>query len=77
MIINYRENREAAQDVLEQVLGGNGRAELSPFDVARQDQVEDAVKNVVDQYDKIDILVNNAGITVDGLLVRQRAPRLG
>ena len=74
VIINYRENREAAQDVLEQVLGGNGRAELSPFDVTRQDQVEDAVKNVVDQYDKIDILVNNAGITVDGLLVRQRAP---
>jgi 3-oxoacyl-[acyl-carrier protein] reductase len=73
VIINYRENREAAQEVLGQVLGGNGRAELSPFDVARQDQVEDAVKNVIDQYEKIDILVNNAGITVDGLLLRQRA----
>lgn len=74
VIINYRENREAAQGVLEQVLNGNGRAELSPFDVARQDQVDEAVKKVVDQHEKIDILVNNAGITIDGLLLRQRAP---
>ena len=73
VIINYRENREAAQEVLDQVLGGNGCAELAPFDVARQDQVEDAVKKVVDQYEKVDILVNNAGITVDGLLMRQPA----
>lgn len=74
VVINYRENEKAAREVLEQVLDGNGRAELSPFDVARQDQVDDAVKAVVDQHDKIDILVNNAGIAVDGLLLRQQAP---
>ena len=74
VVINYRENREAAQEVLEQVLGDNGSAELSPFDVSRQDEVEDAFKRAVDQHEKVDILVNNAGITADGLLMRQAAP---
>ncbi len=74
VIINYRENREAAREVLDQVLGENGCAELSRFDVARQEQVEDAFRKVVDQHEKVDILVNNAGIAVDGLLMRQPTP---
>lgn len=74
VIINYRENREAAEGVLEKVLSEDGLAELAPFDVARQDEVEEAVKSVIDRHEKVDILVNNAGIAVDGLLVRQPAP---
>ena len=74
VIINYRENREAAEGVLEKVLSEDGLAELAPFDVARQDEVEEAVKSVIDRHEKVDILINNAGIAVDGLLVRQPAP---
>ena len=74
VVINYRENREAAEEVLGKVLNGDGLAELAPFDVARQDEVEDAVKAVIDRHEKIDILINNAGMTVDGLLLRQSAP---
>ncbi len=73
VIINYRESREAAEEVREQILAGNGRAELAPFDVARQDQVEETFRTVVDQHGRIDILVNNAGIAIDGLLLRQPA----
>ena len=74
VVINYRENREAAEEVLEKVLGGGGAAELAPFDIARQDEVEEAVKGVIDRHEKVDILINNAGMTVDGLLLRQSAP---
>jgi len=74
VIINYRENREAAEEVLGKVLSADGLAELAPFDVARQDEVEEAVKGVIDRHEKVDILVNNAGMTVDGLLLRQSAP---
>ena len=74
VIINYRENRDAAEEVLRQALADGGRAELAPFDVGRQEQVEEAFKQAVDQHQKIDILVNNAGITVDGLLLRQQPP---
>lgn len=73
VLINYRENREAAEDVAEQVRREDGAAELTPFDVARQDRVDHAVKEIVDRHEKIDILVNNAGIAVDGLLLRQKA----
>ncbi len=37
-------------------------------DVSKIDQVENAVKNVIDQYSKVDVLVNNAGITMDASL---------
>ena len=74
VIINYRENHAAAQEVLEEVLSGNGRAELAPFDVGRADEVEAAVKGIIDGHEKLDILINNAGVTVDGLLLRQSSP---
>ncbi len=73
VVINYRENREAAEGVLEKVLSEDGLAEMAPFDVARQDEVEEAVKGVIDRHEKVDILINNAGMTIDGLLVRQSA----
>jgi 3-oxoacyl-[acyl-carrier protein] reductase len=72
VVVNYRENRPAAEKTAGEVLGGGGRCELLQFDVAVADEVTEAVKKVVDQHKKIDILVNNAGMTLDNLLVRQR-----
>ena len=74
VIINYRENHAAAREVLEEVLSGDGRAELAPFDVGRADEVEAAFKGIIDGHEKLDILINNAGVTVDGLLLRQSPP---
>ncbi|MCY4487242.1 MAG: 3-oxoacyl-[acyl-carrier-protein] reductase [Deltaproteobacteria bacterium] len=74
VIINYRENHAAAEEVLEAVLSDNGRAELAPFDVGRADEVEAAVKGIIDGHEKLDILINNAGVTGDGLLLRQSSP---
>src|SRR5689334_19575948 len=39
-------------------------------DVTNIENVEAAVKRVVDTFGKIDILVNNAGITKDNLILR-------
>lgn len=46
------------------------RALACAADVTQADQVNAAVKNVVDTFKQIDILVNNAGITRDTFLVR-------
>lgn len=70
VIINYRENRTAAEATLSDLLALGGKGDLCPFDVASETQVEEAVKKVVDRRKKVDILVNNAGITIDNLLVR-------
>lgn len=70
VMINYRENRAAAEATLAELVAHGGSGQLWPFDVSVESQVEEAVKKIVDQYKKIDILVNNAGVTSDKLLVR-------
>ena len=52
---------------------GQGRGELCRFDVADENQIEAAIKIIVDRHHKIDILVNNAGVTADNLLIRMKA----
>lgn len=70
VMINYRQNRQAAEATLEELMAEGGGGELFPFDVVEESQVEEAVKKIVDRHKKIDILVNNAGVTSEGLLVR-------
>jgi 3-oxoacyl-[acyl-carrier protein] reductase len=70
VVLNYHQNREAAQQTLQQITAAGGEGEIAQFDVANENQVEEAVKRIVDLRSKIDILVNNAGVTSDGLLVR-------
>jgi len=70
VIVNYRENQQAAEEALAAMAAGGGRGELCRFDIADEGQVEEAVKKIVDGHKKIDIVVNNAGVAVDNLLVR-------
>ena len=71
-VINYRGNQEAAEESLKELVALGGIGELSPFDVADEQQVEEAVKKIVDRHNRIDILINNAGITADNLLLRMK-----
>jgi 3-oxoacyl-[acyl-carrier protein] reductase len=73
VIINYRGNHAAATETLQELVHRGGRGELGQFDVSNENQVEDAIKKIVDQHKKIDILVNNAGVTSDNLLIRMRS----
>jgi 3-oxoacyl-[acyl-carrier protein] reductase len=72
VLINYRGNQQAAEESLAALNAAGGRGELCPFDIAAEDQIEEAVKKIVDGHKKIDILVNNAGVTSDNLLIRIR-----
>ena len=72
VVINYRGNQKAAEESLKGLVALGGNGELRPFDVAEEQQVEEAVKKIVDRHNKIDILVNNAGITADTLLLRMK-----
>lgn len=70
VVINYRANREAAEGTLDELISRGGRGEITQFDVANENQVEEAIKKIVDVHKKVDILVNNAGVTSDNLLIR-------
>jgi len=70
VVVNYRGNQEFAQESLAALIAQGGRGELSRFDIAAEGQVDEAVKKIIDDHQKIDILVNNAGVTSDTLLLR-------
>jgi 3-oxoacyl-[acyl-carrier protein] reductase len=71
VLINYKSNSGAAEETKRLVEEAGGRAELLPFDVSVQQEVEVAVDNWQEQHkeDYIAVLVNNAGIRRDNLLV--------
>ena len=69
--LNFKGNREAAQEARRLVEEAGGTAALVQGDVAADGEAERVVKEVLAFGDgRLDILVNNAGITRDNLLVR-------
>lgn len=70
VVVNYAGNEVAAKETLELVIAAGGAGELKRFDVADEDAVQKAFKEVTDAHGKVDILVNNAGIALDQILLR-------
>lgn len=68
VVLNYVQNKEAAQVAAKEIESLGGKPHLAQADVTDQAQVEKLVDQVFDQYGRIDILVNNAGVVRDGLL---------
>jgi 3-oxoacyl-[acyl-carrier protein] reductase len=68
--VNFVRNVAAAEETIQLITGGGGRAEPLQFDVADCEAVSQAVADLVERLGRCDILVNNAGMTVDGLLLR-------
>jgi 3-oxoacyl-[acyl-carrier protein] reductase len=60
VVINYFQNREAAEKVLHEITQAGGRGIIFQADVRRRDQVEAMVVAAQEKYSAIDILVNNA-----------------
>lgn len=71
VIINYNNNREAAIETQQMVSNMGGSAELLPFDVADEEQINAALDRWGAQHpdEYISMLVNNAGIRRDTLTV--------
>lgn len=66
VIINYKQNREAAEKV-KQIVEKQGRECLIyRVDMCQKDQVEKMVEDVIKNWGKLDILINNAGIWTYG-----------
>ncbi len=70
VVLNYSHQTAKAQEVLDQILKAGGSGELSQFDVAHPEEVDEKIDQLQKRLGPLAILVNNAGISIDSLLVR-------
>lgn len=65
-------NPERGAEVVKEIdeITKDHSATFFPLNVSQTKEVEDALKKVMEKYQKVDILVNNAGITRDQLLIK-------
>lgn len=70
VVVNYAGNEEAANKTVEDIKALGVKAVAKKFNVADKEAVDNAIKEIMDEFGRIDILVNNAGITRDGLFMR-------
>ena len=70
VIINFLSNKEAAQQVADEITANGGTVELLPFDTSDPKAIETALDQWEEQHpdDWIGVLVNNAGIRRDNVL---------
>ena len=70
VVVNYAGNEAKAREVVAEIVGAGGRAEMRQFDVADEDAVQQSFKDITDVHKRVDVLVNNAGIAMDQILLR-------
>ncbi|GHV54779.1 3-ketoacyl-ACP reductase [Bacteroidia bacterium] len=71
VLVNYRSNRDAAEETKALIESQGGRADLLPFDVANGKEADAAITQWQDEHpeDSVAVLVNNAGIRLDSMMV--------
>lgn len=62
VIINYLNNRDAAEQVKKEIESFGGRSCIYRADVSERGEVEKLMKDTVSTFGNVNILVNNAGI---------------
>ncbi len=70
VVVNYRGNEAAAQEVVAAIRAAGGEAIPAQGDVRIAAEANALVQKALDTYGRLDILVNNAGTTRDTLLLR-------
>ncbi len=70
VLINYSKSEEAAVELAQRIRREGGNCDTVRFDVSNYDEVETAIKEIIDKHKRIDYLINNAGITKDNLILR-------
>ena len=70
VVVNYREQEQAARDVVREIADAGGKAVPYKADVCQRGDIEAMVRSTMSDWGAIDVLVNNAGVTSDGLAIR-------
>jgi 3-oxoacyl-[acyl-carrier protein] reductase len=65
VVVNYHQNKEAAQKVFQEIESAGARGMIYQADVTQKDQVESMVKATEQKLGPVDVLVNNAYFPFD------------
>ena len=65
VVINYRSNKNGAEEAVADVKRQGCRAYAHQCDVSREDEVQSMFRRMLDEFGTIDILVNNSGHQMD------------
>jgi 3-oxoacyl-[acyl-carrier protein] reductase len=69
VVVNFRGNTAAADEVVKEIEAAGGKAKSIQADVSDFAQADSLIKQTVESFGQIDILVNNAGTTRDMLIM--------
>lgn len=71
ILINYKNNEDAAKETLAEIQQLGGQASIIQFDVADRENTQNALENWQQQNPDalVEVIVNNAGINRDGLFM--------
>ncbi|MFZ3065074.1 MAG: SDR family NAD(P)-dependent oxidoreductase [Nitrospirota bacterium] len=72
VLINYLEQKKAAEAVAEKIRSLDGKAEIYQADVSKAKDVKNMIDAAVKKWGRIDVLINNAAITRDSLLIKMK-----
>lgn len=67
VVINYNKSREEAYKLQEEVTKLGVKSLVIKADVTNQNEVDEMITKILDEFGRIDILVNNAAIAIDTL----------
>lgn len=67
IVLNFRADRMAAEETVEQIHQTGARGEAVCFDVADREETEKQIEALFTRKEAVDVLVNNAGETADSL----------
>jgi glucose 1-dehydrogenase len=65
VVVNHRNDEDAAVAVVREIVDAGGRAVAIRADVSREDDVVELFRRAIEQFGTVDILVNNAGLQRD------------
>jgi 3-oxoacyl-[acyl-carrier protein] reductase len=65
VVVNYHQNKDAAQKVFQEIESAGARGMIYQADVTQQDQVENMIKTTEQKLGPVDVLVNNAYFPFD------------
>jgi len=70
VIVNYRSQKEEAQNVLNEIKQAGSDGMIIQGDISDYQAVEEMIQAILKETNHIDLLINNAGITKDQLVLR-------